>query len=169
MPVHRAPESHSSFIVFAKTIPLAPRGAFSMSTIPFSEAYCRRHHLSLDRFEHAVLARALYPHARILAPLIRFMKPDHFAADLDLVRGTGQLRRLRDFGVEATDFAHHPAPANIGSLRHVLRLRASTQRLRRLVQETLHESTNRPAPVGGTEAPFSPSDTRRLTDIPRHP
>ncbi len=126
-----------------------------MNANTFSEAYCRQHKLPPEDFERAVLAAALYPHARLLAPLIRSAWPNHFVADLDLIRSAGRLRRLRDFSVEVTEFLYHPA--NIGSLRQVFRLRVSTQRLRQLVQKTLHDPANaKHPPTEGTGTPFVP-------------
>jgi hypothetical protein len=123
-----------------------------MSTLTFAEAYCLHHKIPADRFATVVLARSLYPHARLLAPLLREMNSDHFAADLDLVRGAGLLRRVRDFSNEAAEFAYHPA--NRGDLRRLLRLRISTQRLRHLMQETLHGTTNQISALAGTAELF---------------
>ena len=137
-----------------------------MNTRTFAEAYCSKHGIPGDRFEAVVLARALYPHARLLAPILRVMWPQHFAADLDLVRGAGQLRRVRDFSLESLDYTHHPA--NQGGLRRVLRLRASTQRLRRLVVQALHDPSERLTPVpGGTEIPFAGKRDEGLEHAPR--
>ena len=123
-----------------------------MSTTTFAEAYCLRHNIPTEDFAKVVLARTLYPHARLLAPLLRELNPDHFAADLDLVRGAGQLRRVRDFSNEAAEFAYHPA--NRGDSRRLLRLRISTQRLRQLMQETLHGTTNRPPAKSSSAGEF---------------
>lgn len=140
-----------------------------MRSPTFSEAYCRLHDIPADRFERAVLARALYPHARLLAPFIRMLWPQHFAADLDLVRGAGQLRRVRDFSLETLDYSHHPA--NQGGLRRLFRLRASTQRLRRILVGTLHnDASSAPHMPDGTDVPFSvqPKPGSSPVDEPRH-
>lgn len=126
-----------------------------MPTPTFSELYCSRHKISSDRFDSVVLARSLYPHARLVAPVILMLWPRHFAADLDLIRGVGQLRRMRDFSLETLDYSHHPG--NQGGLRRAFKLRVSTKRLRRIVAETLHPSgSSRPDP-DGTDVPFSSS------------
>ena len=148
-----------------KNLLRAPRANRPMSTPTFAEVYCRRHALPPERFERAVLARALYPHARVLAPFIRLLWPEHFAADLDLVRNTGQLCRVRDFSVEAAEFAYHPA--NHPGLRQILRLRVSVQRLRHLVQATLHAPPSAPSALAGD--PFSPSEPGRPADAPGNP
>lgn len=134
-----------------------------MSTNTFAEAYCLQHGIPSDRFAQVVLARTLYPHARLLAPLLRELDADHFAADLDLVRGAGQLRRVRDFSNEAAEFAYHPA--NRGDLRRLLRLRISTQRLRHLMQKTLHGRTNSTPAISVSEANFSSSSGADMPGI----
>jgi hypothetical protein len=63
----------------------------------FSEHYGARHRLPAADFDRAVLRRILYPHARLLAPLIRLTQPDYFDADLDLVRTVARILRLRQF------------------------------------------------------------------------
>lgn len=60
---------------------------------------------------------------------------DFFAADFDLIRAVGRVRRLKDFDTEAHAFAHHPA--NRGILRKKGRIRVSTKRLRSLMRETM--------------------------------
>ncbi|MFH1497481.1 MAG: hypothetical protein ABII82_06610 [Verrucomicrobiota bacterium] len=107
-----------------------------MSEKNFQARYCREHDLPPELYEKVVLRQSLYPHARWLAPLIRLLNPDHFAADLDFVRNVATLTRLRDYNVEVQEFVHHPA--NDGPLRRTFNLRVSTKRLRRLVKATLH-------------------------------
>ena len=102
----------------------------------FSELYCIQQGIRADEYEATVLKRALYPHARLVAPLVRMLWPDHFVADLEFVRAAGQLRRFRDFFHESEEFAHHPA--NTGILRSALNIRASSRSIRRMVKETLH-------------------------------
>lgn len=130
----------------------------------FFELYCSRHEISPDRFESVVLARSLYPHARLVAPFILMLWPRHFAADLDLIRGVGQLRRVRDFSLETLDYSHHPG--NQGGLRRALKLRVSTKRLRRLVTATLHPSGSARPDPDGTEVPFSAPPGRTGKETP---
>lgn len=108
----------------------------------FSEAFCRRHNLPPERYVRAVLTRSMYPHARLVAPIIRLLSTDHFTADIDLVRGVGRIRSPRDFQTELADFAHHPA--NEGFLRETLRLRVSAKRLQDLVKNHLARPASPP-------------------------
>jgi hypothetical protein len=83
------------------------------------------------------MRRALYPHARLVAPIIAFLWPEHFDADLDFVRSVARLRRYREFFFESEEFAHHPA--NRGFWRLAAHIRISSRRLRRIVRATLHQ------------------------------
>lgn len=107
-----------------------------MTEKTFAELYCEKHGLIPEDYEKVVLRRALYPHARLLAPFLRMIWPDHFAADLDFVRSVARLRRFREYFNEAEEFAHHPA--NRGFSRLTVNLRISSRTLRRMVRSTLH-------------------------------
>jgi len=126
-----------------------------MTEKTFSELYCERHGLKPEQYESVVLRRALYPHARLLAPFLRLLWPDYFAADLDFVRSVARLRRFREFSNEAEEFAHHPA--NRGFARLTVNLRVSSRTLRHMVRATLHpeledDGENQTAvPFGGVE------------------
>lgn len=102
----------------------------------FSELYCVQNGIDQTRFAQHVLRRTLYPHARLLKPVLDVFRPDHFAADLDLIRAVGLLRRMRDVPAESEEYVHHPA--NTGMLRHTFRLRTSSARLHRVMRATLH-------------------------------
>ena len=138
-----------------------------MSSSTFSDAYCRLHHLPAERFESVVLARSLYPHARLFAPFIKIAWPHYFAADLDLIRGAAQLRRIRDFSIEALDYSHHPA--NQGGLRRLFRLRVSTQRLRRMVSQTLRPADTALSIADETAVPFRPAPEANDESQPEAP
>ena len=101
----------------------------------FADMYCQKHALDPDRYAAVVLRRALYPHARVVYWFIVRLQPEFGEADRDIVEGVGRLMRLRDFGDEAEDFAHHSG--NCRFLRRRFRLRVSTRRLRRLFKDTL--------------------------------
>lgn len=124
-----------------------------MSEKSFEARFCRERGLSPDRYEQTVLKHALYPHARWLYGLIRLVSPDHFVADLDLVRNVAKLTRLRDFNTEVQEFVHHPA--NTGAARRTFNLRVSTKRLRRLVKAALHGDSKLTAEEINSLPPFS--------------
>lgn len=107
-----------------------------MRTKTFAERFCEDHGLSSEEYAPVVLNRCLYPHARFCRWLVALFKRRHFEADYDFVHDAGRLMRFRDFDLAVDEFLYHPG--NCGLARRVLRLRVSSQRLRRLVRETLH-------------------------------
>lgn len=119
----------------------------------FADSYCARNNLPAEKFEEAVFVRCLYFQARMVWRLFNWFDANYFAADRDFVRSVGQLKRMRDFGSEVSEFAYHPA--NRGFLRRGLRFRLSSAKLRALVESYLHGVDSTP-PVenSGTAAPF---------------
>jgi hypothetical protein len=108
----------------------------------FAEKYCAQHGLAPEEFLEAAFRRSLYPHARLLRPLLA-LNFNYFAADREFIRGIGRLTRFRDFVTEVQDFRDDSN--NRGFLRRVLRLRVSVTRARRLVQRTMPEVAKRPS------------------------
>ncbi len=110
-----------------------------------AELYCARMQQSRSAFTPSVLRRCLRPHARLLRPVLEFVHPGFFDADVDFVSSVGNLTSLRDFSLERTNFHHHPGNRN--PLRSLLRLRVSSVRLRRLAEETFAAAAPaRPSP-----------------------
>lgn len=107
-----------------------------MTPLTFEQLYCERRGVPPERFVASVMSEVLFPHARLLVPLLRFASVKYFQIDQELIRGAGRLRRFRDFAQEAEAFAHHPESAAF--CRKTLRLRVSTRRLRRLVFDVMH-------------------------------
>ena len=122
-----------------------------MTDKTFAELYCEQHELRPEQYESVVLRRASYPHARLLAPLIKLLDPEYFVADLDFVRSVARLRRFREFFYEAEEFAHHPA--NRGFFRLTGNMRLSSRALRRMVRATLHPELEAD-PDDHTSVPF---------------
>lgn len=111
----------------------------------FAEAFCTRHGLARNDYLPDVFRRALYPHARLLARLIRLLHPDYFAPDDELVEAAAQLRTvqdLRDFSMDVKEYIHHPTNQRHGILRGLLHLRVSAQRLQVLIKATLPQAEN---------------------------
>ena len=136
-----------------------------MTDKTFAELYCDKHGLSPEQYESVVLRRALYPHARLLAPFLRLLQPEYFAADLDFVRSVARLRRFREFFYEAEEFAHHPA--NRGFWRLNANLRVSSRALRRMVRGTLHPEVEADAD-DHTSAPFRGAAAGKAAESTKH-
>ena len=62
-----------------------------MSPTRFRELYCDQHQLSPEQFTKHLRSRALYPHARFLAPIITLFNSDYLAADNDFVEDVNRL------------------------------------------------------------------------------
>ena len=118
--------------------PVRPASAsfFPMNETTFGALYCAQRKIDQADYEKTVLNETMYPHAKLVAPIIRLLWPRHFVADHDFVQSVARLRRFREFFNESEDFAHHPE--NVGFSRATLNLRVSSRRMRRLVREVLH-------------------------------
>lgn len=136
-----------------------------MTEKTFAELYCEKHGLKPEEYDGVVLQRALYPHARLVAPLVRLMSEEHFAADLDFVRSVARLRRFREFFYEAEEFAHHPA--NRGFWRLTANIRISSRALRRMVRATLHPELEAESD-DHTAVPFGGAATEKPAERTKH-
>jgi hypothetical protein len=67
-----------------------------------------------------------------------------------LIYGVEHLRKMRDFKTEAERFNEHPG--NRGCLRRQLRIRISTNRLKRLIRTTLQVPAAATQQSSGEEA-----------------
>lgn len=125
----------------------------------FAALFGARAGLAAEEVHRAVLRRALYPQARVLAPVLRAFNPDFFAADHDFVAGVMRITSRGEFASEADEFAHHPA--NRGAWRRTFRLRASVGRMRALVNQVFAaEPNSAPGPANSTP-PFPDSGAPR--------
>ena len=123
-----------------------------MKTPTFGESFCARHDIPPEQFPGHVFKRSLYRRARPFVWLLRFLRPNYFAADFDLIYGVEHLRRLRDFTTEVERFNEHPA--NRGWLRRQLCIRISSNRLKQVIRETLPSSSARRGASGPASASF---------------
>ena len=122
-----------------------------MSQQSFAVLYCRQLDLPLAEFEQHIFRRALYQHARPLTWLLVQGRKDYFRADAEFIEDVGRLTRYEDFFAVALDYGQHYS--NGWYPRRVLRLRVSTERMRRLVRDVF-KSTLDDAELAGTLAPF---------------
>lgn len=101
--------------------------------ITFEESYCARHRCTPAQFRRRVFWLTLHRHALLFAPLA--LLGGHFEIDHELIAACGRARTLRELQEELKD--HRNQPENARWLRRWLRLRVSTQRLRRLARQHL--------------------------------
>lgn len=120
----------------------------------FADHYCALHGLVPGQFASHLLKHALYPHARLVRPFLEFLRPNYFAADNDFVCDVAQITRYHEFFDSSIEFVHHPE--NRGLMRRLLRIRVSTDRMRRIVRRTLRVPVSKDddqgtmSPMGGS-------------------
>ena len=107
----------------------------------FRELYCERHGIAYGDFERVLLWRCLHWQARPFYWLLR-LNHDYHVADVEFIRGVGELRNRRDFRNEAAEFHYHPG--NRGFLRTTLRLRVSSHRLQAIFEREITPTTTTP-------------------------
>jgi hypothetical protein len=111
----------------------------------FRERYCRQCDLRPDEFEEHLFRRALYPHARLLRPVLELMD-GFFGPDREFLRGVGDLRSRRLFHGEAAEY--HAQSDRRRVLRRWLRLRVSAERTRVLMEACWSGRDSRPPQAG---------------------
>ncbi len=122
----------------------------------FQELYCEKHGLGTEQYAKHIRQRALYPHARLFTPFLTLFNGDYLAADNDFIQDVAQLTRYNDFFNSSFEYIHHPA--NHGLLRRWLKLRVSTERMRRIVRGTFSSSPYSSVDNRETMTPFRPKD-----------
>lgn len=105
-----------------------------MATPQFRVLFCQRFNCSLPEYEERAFRLCLYRHARLLAPVLRRLKPDWFAEDFKFIRYLGASTGLSKAGLDLLDFRH----VNLGKRsfwRVILRIRVSSRKASRLAQQ----------------------------------
>jgi len=107
----------------------------------FQSLCCEYFKCAPDQYEQRALRRFLYPHARLLVPLLRFLTPDLFSPDLKFIRRIGGASDLRDATNDVVDFNHLNSNGS-GFWRTGLRLRVSGRKAGRLARLLFLEAAN---------------------------
>ena len=136
----------------------------------FAEIYCEREGLTPGELPVVLFRRTLYPHARLMAALLRRFNPRHFLADYEFIEDVGHLRNLGDFSLALGSYIEHPS--NWGLLRRRFRIRVSARRMLRIVRMVFAPGVvPRPSPSRNTLEPFgarpsAPSAAQQKKDAP---
>jgi hypothetical protein len=119
----------------------------------FREIYCERHRCPPDKFTRRIFWRTLYPHARLVAPLILLFNYEFFSADRALIVYAGDALSVAQVRDEVRDFFWDSN--NRRWLRGALRLRVSGERLKNLSRRYLpeHPAETKPASAAGAGSP----------------
>jgi hypothetical protein len=112
----------------------------------FRERYCERHGIALDEFERVLVRLSLHWQARLLYGLLA-LDSEYYSADYELVRSIGDLRSRRGFHNEVAEYHYHPR--NRSLLRKVLRMRVSSQRLKKIFDQEMAGVATAPPFSGG--------------------
>jgi hypothetical protein len=86
--------------------------------------FCEHYACSLSDFDKLAIQKCLYPHARLVAPLLRRIKSDYFERDLLFAHYFGNAKDLQEAIAEIASFCYedHVQPH---FARNALRLRVS--------------------------------------------
>lgn len=109
----------------------------SIQTEEFLARFCEWRRVAPRDFHAYVLKHALYPHARLLRPLLRRLAAQHFQADHDFIEDVSHVRNAADFTEAVQIYVDHYS--NRRFLRQQLRLRISVRRMWLMVREVLPE------------------------------
>ena len=104
----------------------------------FRQIYCSRNGISVSAYAEHLLQKALPLHARVFRkiPLVSLLNKNYFRPDFDFINDIGCLRHYSDYSQSVDEFHVDPWTKRT-LLRGLLRLRVSTNRVRRIVREEL--------------------------------
>src|SRR5580658_8272409 len=107
-----------------------------MASTPFKSLFCERFGCAPEDYEERAFRKFLYWHARLLAPLVRAVKPRFFDEDFEFIRYLGEALDARQAKVDALDFKEL-GYKNWRLLHTGLRIRVSHRKARRLAFQLL--------------------------------
>ncbi|MCX6930173.1 MAG: hypothetical protein NT154_44235 [Verrucomicrobia bacterium] len=105
-----------------------------MAKQKFKLLVCQRFNYPPSEYEERVFRKCLYWQGRLLASVVRKLKPDFFVQDFRFIRYLGESTGLREVGVDLLNFR----AANIGKpsfWRTGLKIRVSGRKASKLAQE----------------------------------
>jgi hypothetical protein len=112
-----------------------------MSTANLQTLFCERFNCAPADYERRALGSLLYPHARILVPVIRTLRPSFAAEDLKFVRYLGEADDFQDAANQVADFREVNRTTR-SFLRKRCRLRVSGRKAGQLVKELFQSPEN---------------------------
>ena len=115
-----------------------------MAHATFKSLFCEQFGCSPAEYEERAFRKILYGHARLLAPVLRTLKPAFFVEDFNFIRYLGDAADFRQAKVDVLDF-NDLQRKHWRLLHGSLRIRVSGRRARRLAFQLL----GKPAWAGG--------------------
>ena len=104
----------------------------------FQYLFCERFHCPRSEFEERAFRECLYSHAKLVAPVLRKLKPDFFAEDFRFIRYLGEATDSREMKACAADFQDANF-ARRSFLRTTLRIRVSGRKAARFAKRLISE------------------------------
>ena len=105
-----------------------------MASQQFQVLFCQRFKCPASEYEARAFRQCLYWHARLLAPVVRMLKPDFFAADFKFIRYLGEVTDLQEATVDLLNFRDMTLSKR-GFWRTDLKIRVSGRKASRLARE----------------------------------
>lgn len=102
----------------------------------FREAFCEQYHCPPQRFVPVAARKALPWRVRLLRPLILMLHPDHFRLDYEFMERVGDARSWSECNAALGAFSSNNKLRG-GFYRNTVKLRASGQRVSRLVRRVM--------------------------------
>lgn len=99
-----------------------------MDVVRFKEKYVAYHQIVSEEFAEHLFWKCVFPHAVPAVWIVRFLAPQVFAPDYELVHDAGALGAKLSLREMIKDWTRHPE--NCGALRKWLQVRVSVRRLR---------------------------------------
>jgi hypothetical protein len=103
----------------------------STSTRDLRALFCERFRCPPAKYEKRALRKCLYLHARIIAPVLRWLNPRWFERDLVFIDYFGKARNWREVAAEVAALRYQDATKPRFS-RNTLRLRISGRKANKL-------------------------------------
>ncbi len=130
------------------TSPPSPSGATGPkpAEVDFMSLFCDQRQCPLSEYEERAFSACLHSHARIVAPLLRAIRPRFFNPDFELIRYLAKCRSRRNANNELAAF-REITDARGSFARKILRIRVSTRKARALVNEVFQQHTEPAAPA----------------------
>ena len=114
--------------------------------------FCEQYHCPPSEFEQRAFRACLYWRARILAPLIRTIRPGYFGPDFELIRYLARTPGRRDAINELSAFME-ANKARGGFARKILRIRISSKKTGQLIGLLFERRAKRDNPEAAPRSP----------------
>ena len=105
-----------------------------MAVQQFHLLFCQRLNCPTSVYEERVFRKCLYWHAKLLAPVMRMLKPSFFAEDFKFIRYLGAATNAQEAAVDLLNFRDVNLSKR-GFWRNDLRIRVSGRKASRLAHE----------------------------------